>query len=381
MSVWDDLQAGRNAGDVRRRLQAGAGTHAWLLLGPRGSGKRDVALAMAAALNCERSPGLGCGECSACKRSLGLRHPDVHLIAPEGPIIPVDVVREVITPQVALSPFEAATKVFVIEEAERMHPAAQNALLKTLEEPPRDTVFVLLCDQDDELLETIRSRCSAIRLQAAPEASIAAAVAGAGNQDRDVAVIARLSEGDLSLATRLARDTSAWERRLLFLGLPARLRTPVDALDAAAEVTAAAAAAVEERAATQRQAAAELADALGEARGTTAARTAQGARHKRELRRLESDVLIEALRGLGSFYRDVLALRKGVGQALLNLDREPELEAWARSPLPDAALAAAAHRCAVTPEALARNANPTLAVEAALVELSRLVPPPESVPV
>src|SRR5215213_4689721 len=148
MSVWSALVASPVMAGLARQVSGDASGHAWLLLGPRGSGKLAAATAMAAALNCREEPGVGCGRCSSCARALRHRHPDIHLIAPEGPLIPVDVIRDLVVPEAARSPFEGRTKVFVILEADRMNPAAQNALLKTVEEPQPDTVFILVSDNE-----------------------------------------------------------------------------------------------------------------------------------------------------------------------------------------------------------------------------------------
>jgi DNA polymerase III subunit delta' len=182
MSVWESLSEG--AQDIARQVAGGEVAHSWLLLGPRGSGKRVAAVAMAAALNCTVEPGVGCGECSACSRILRRRHPDVHHIQPEGPLIPVDVIREVLIPETSRSAFEGRTKVFVVEEADRMNEAAQSALLKTLEEPNDDTVFILISDDDQDLLETIRSRCRIVHLETMSEDNLVAAMVarGAGEQ-------------------------------------------------------------------------------------------------------------------------------------------------------------------------------------------------------
>ena len=169
MSVWGALEGSAVESQLAAQVMAGEVVHAWLLLGPPGSGKRAVAFTMAAALNCEVEPLHGCGECSSCTRILRSRHPDVHHILPEGPLIPVDLIRDTVIPEASRSPFEAHYKIFIIEEAERMNEAAQTALLKTLEEPQPGTIFFLISDQEDDLLDTIRSRCRTLRLEPVSE--------------------------------------------------------------------------------------------------------------------------------------------------------------------------------------------------------------------
>jgi DNA polymerase-3 subunit delta' len=378
MSVWDELQSSRVTEGLAVQMASGTAPQAWLLLGPTGSGKRPAALAMAASLNCPEEPGIGCGVCWTCTRIARRRHPDVHHIVPEGPLIPVDLIREIVIPEAARSPFEASYKVFVIEEAERMNPAAQNALLKTLEEPQPDTMFVLISDREEDLLETIRSRCRTVRLEPLSEDSIVDALARSGASAEAGRLAARLSDGDLERAHALALDDSAAARRAVWMSIPPRLVSPVDALDAAVEIAETAGEAVKAHETAQKIEVRELADALGEGRGTAAARNALAKRHRRELRRLEETVLGEALQTIGGFYRDILAARAGDPSVVANADFATEIEVWAGSDVSEAALVEALERCATAGGALARNANQQLVVESTLVELARLVPPPLS---
>jgi DNA polymerase-3 subunit delta' len=332
---------------------------------------------MAAAFNCLERPGTGCGVCSTCTRTIAGRHPDLHLIAPEGQVISVDVIRTGVIPEAARSPFEGRRKVFVIEEAERMHPSAQNALLKTLEEPPEDTIIVLVCDQEDELLETVRSRCRVVHFQRVPDDVIRATLETEGAQSPVAREAARIADGDINRARSFALEPETQGRHRTFARIPAHLTSSLEALDAAAGIVAEATMAVKERSEAQKKEVVDLAAAMGEGRGTASARATLAKRHKRELRRLENEVLNEALWTLGSWYRDVLATRRSAPEAIANLGLAPEVKRWAAAPEPDdRSLVAAIHCCAVTPGALARNANPSLAIEAALVELARLAPPP-----
>jgi DNA polymerase-3 subunit delta' len=376
MSVWAPLAGSEATEGLARQVRTREGAQSWLLLGPTGSGKKAAALAIAAALNCTTAPGEGCGDCSTCRRIMRQRHPDVHHVIPEGPIIPVDVIREVVVPEAARSPFEARGKVFVIEEAHRMNPAAQNALLKTLEEPHTDTVFVLISDQEEDVLETIRSRCLIVRLDPVSEERIVSLLVEEGAAHDLALLAARLSEGDLVRARSVAFGSDALERRRLWMLVPRALEGSTEALDLAIEIQEAIREVVHVREAKQKQEIAELADALGEVRGTAAARNALAKRHRRELRRLEEEILGEALTTIASFYRDVLATRWGGDEGLTNIDVLDEIGLWAESDVVDAALVAAFDRCTAARAALSKNANPSVALEATLLELSRLVPPP-----
>ena len=377
VTVWSVLEGSPAVAALARQVTREARGHAWLLLGPAGSGKLAAATAMAAALNCRVDPGVGCGNCSSCTRILRRRHPDVHHVVPEGPLIPVDVIRELVVPEAARSPFEGVVKVFVVLEADRMNPAAQNALLKTVEEPQPDTVFILVSDNEEEILETLRSRCRIVRLEPLSEQRIADVLVREGADSEDALTAARASMGDLDTARALAFDAAARERRSVWSSLPGRLDSPAGALDLAAEVLEQARQAVKELERSQRVEVSELAEAMGEGRGTASARNALAKRHRRELKRLEEGVLGEALAFLACFYRDVVAYRSGARSGLVNGDLEEQLEAWAGSPAPDAALLRAAERCLEARGSFVSNANPALCVEAALVELTQLLRPPQ----
>jgi DNA polymerase III delta' subunit len=375
MTIWDRLHESATAAWIARVVSSDEVAHAWLLLGPPGSGKRLTAQAMAAALNCPEAPGTGCGECSTCLRTIRRRHPDVHHVVPEGPLIPVDVIRESVIPEAARSPFEGRRKVFIIEEADRMNDPAQNALLKTLEEPQPDTVFILITDKEEDLLETIRSRCRVVRLEAVSEERIVQMLRSEGVSESEAHLAARLSDGDVERARAIALDDATVARRRLWTGIPGRLVSAVDALDAAEEVLAEARSAVREREAAQKTQIVELAEAMGEGRGTAAARNALAKRHKRELRRVEEEVLGEALQSLASFYRDVLVVRAGGADSVVNVDLTDQLNWWAASGgMDDAALVRVMEHCAETRAALGRNANQLLALESTLLQIHKLIP-------
>lgn len=374
MSVWDPLRGNVTIAALEKQVTGREIAHSWLLLGPRGAGKTSAALAMAASVNCSVAPSVGCGDCSSCLRTLRRRHPDVHHVSAEGAFILVDQIRDSVLAIASMSPFEGRSKVFIIEEADRMNPSAQNALLKTLEEPFRDTLFILLSGREEELLDTVKSRCRVVHLHRVAEEQIAEMLTAEGTPPEKALLAARVCEGDFQRALNLVSSPSAWDRRALWLSMPRRLVSPIDALDAAAEIVAEARSAGKEREAEQKTELSDLAEAMGEGRGTGSLRTALAKRHRRELRRAEEAVLSDALDVLGSFYRDALALRSG-GEAVANLDRLEELRTWADSPVPDAAFVGAVEACVAARSALFKNANVALTIEHAVLELARLVPP------
>jgi DNA polymerase-3 subunit delta' len=153
---------------------------ALLFAGPAGVGKRQAANAVAAALNClqpassDRFERDACGECTACRRIERGVHPDVITIEPgDSGTIKIEQVRDVID-RAGYRPFEGRRRVVIIDEADALMPPAQNALLKTLEEPPSASVFILVSSMPDSLLDTVRSRCPRLRFGILTPAEVAA---------------------------------------------------------------------------------------------------------------------------------------------------------------------------------------------------------------
>ncbi len=140
--------------------------HSYLVCGEDGEDKSALINTLAAAMICESGEKAPCGVCRSCKKSLRGLHPDIiRVTPPEGKReIPIDTVREVRAEAVVL-PNEADRKVFIIEQADLMKEAAQNAFLKTLEEPPRHARFILSAENPAGLLDTVRSRCAEIRVR------------------------------------------------------------------------------------------------------------------------------------------------------------------------------------------------------------------------
>lgn len=170
--------------------------HAYLLCGPRGTGKKSVARLCAMAAVCRGEGGRPCGVCGPCRRVMSDTHPDLHTIVPEKgkQSIGVDVLREVLA-QVSTRSFEDTTKVLLFPEAERMTPAAQNCLLKTLEEPPQETVFFLITDQPGTMQPTIVSRCRVIRFHPLSEQDCEKRLIALGQSPLDAKRRARMAEG------------------------------------------------------------------------------------------------------------------------------------------------------------------------------------------
>jgi DNA polymerase-3 subunit delta' len=251
---------------VQRGLASGSQPHAWLFVGPDGLGKAGLARWLAQAVNCERNVDAGrgvgarrqtdgapatgiledgpsagasdvagasplrddpqpahavapCGECGQCDRIARGIHADVVTMtippAEDGPQhkeISVDQIREV-QRAVSLAPFEGRTRVAIIDPADRLSEEAQNAFLKTLEEPPPNAVFVLIATRGDALLPTVRSRCTLIEFGLVATAEIEEALRERGVEEDRARLLARLSTGRPEKAFALADDASRLEKR------------------------------------------------------------------------------------------------------------------------------------------------------------------------
>jgi len=153
----------------RRRERAGL-SHAYILSGPRGSGRHTLAKLLAAAMECTAPAGRRpCGTCSHCKKVYGNIHPDVKTEAGPGPNKPIGVDQiRALRSDAYIRPNEGARKVYLLEEADQMNASAQNAMLKLLEEGPPYAAFLLLAENAGGLLQTVRSRCEDLPLAPVP---------------------------------------------------------------------------------------------------------------------------------------------------------------------------------------------------------------------
>ena len=140
--------------------------HAYIIHGERSSGKEFIAKVFAKALQCEGDGEKPCGECRSCKQAEGNNHPDIIFVQHEKPnTIGVEDIRQKINSDIAIKPYSGSYKVYIVNECEKMTVQAQNALLKTLEEPPAYAVILLLTTSLDTLLPTILSRCVALNMR------------------------------------------------------------------------------------------------------------------------------------------------------------------------------------------------------------------------
>ena len=231
---------------LTRAIARGTLPPALLLAGPEGIGKRRTALAIAKTLNCLELRTAGdfeidaCGACASCRRIARGVHPDVIVLEPgETGTIKIDEIRDVID-RANYRPFEGRRRAVIVDEADTMMPAAQNALLKTLEEPRPGSVFVLVSSMPDALLPTVQSRCPRLRFGRLPAADVAGvlmrdheygeAEARAAAADADGSIGRALAARDVDLVG--ARDSA---QRLLEHA--ARVSDPVHRLGSAKNLT------------------------------------------------------------------------------------------------------------------------------------------------
>ena len=232
----DDIFGQESAvGLVRRAYAADRLPHGLVFAGPAGVGKGTTALALGGLFLCEKPKGdRPCGKCESCAVFGAGNHPDYHLVyrqlirlekeSVKARDLVIDVVRQYLIEPAGRKPVMNRGKVFVVEEAELMNPQAQNALLKTLEEPYGRTLTVLLTDQPGALLPTIRSRCQVVPFAALPGELVRRELEKRGVEKKPAAEAARLAGGSLGVALRWVEDG--------VVALAGELTARVDALEA-----------------------------------------------------------------------------------------------------------------------------------------------------
>ena len=332
LGVWAELIGQTAAVATLQRAAAGephAMSHAWLFTGPPGSGRSNAARAFAAALQCSSG---GCGKCTACRTSLSGAHPDVTLVRTELLSIGVDEVRELVR-RSAMSPTLGRWQVIVIEDADRITERGADALLKSIEEPARRTVWILCAPTADDVVATVRSRCRLLTLQTPTIPAVARLLETRDGIEPELAAYAaRVSQGHIGRARVLARDEDARNRRQQILQIPFQLHGLGACLAAAAQVveasTVEAAVATGELDVGERAA---LEEALGF--GTKGAKPRQAHAAIKELeeqqrartKRFQRDAIDRTLTELTGFYRDVLSIQTASGAAVINEDLKPQI--------------------------------------------------------
>jgi len=355
-------------------LASGAPSHAYLLHGPPGTGKRTAARALAGELLAEgdRDPD------RVRRRVQSGSHPDLTWVRPTGAhVMRVDDVDKPVVAAAGRTPFEARRRVFVLERADTMNDEVANRLLKTLEEPPAFVHLILLTDSLGRMLETVISRCQLVRFDPLPPERIAAALEADGVEGVRAASCGRLALGNATRARLLASEEGEALRaevealvRSVLAGTapepggaepwrPLLVRAEARRGVAEAEVRAEAARRVElepkgrERRALERE--------FDEAA-------------KRDGRRARTEVLELGLILAGLTFRDLACVAEGAQAAVLAVDRTPELAPLAHGR--DASrLREALERCEDARQSLELNPTEELALTALTIRLGRLVGP------
>jgi DNA polymerase III subunit delta' len=329
-------------------LEAGP-SHAYLFRGPRGSGKRAAARAFAA----EILASVADDPQDARRRALldPSPHPDLVWLVPSGAQHLVEDVRERVIRAAAYRPFEGGKRVFVVEAAEAMRDESQNALLKTLEEPPEFVHLILLSSEPAALLETVASRCQPVDFSPLPAEAVEALLDG---DPADVAAAARLSGGDVELARFLLSEEGR------------KLRDDAVGMDWKA-LLADAEAAGEVAEATTRE-------ALEEEKAAGLKRSARDAADeaKRVGRRRRTELLDLGLGLLAAWFRDLAATASGAADLIYNRDRLGELETRADG-LDPARARRAAELVQDTRRRLDLNVSEELALEALAFRLAAVL--------
>ncbi len=206
MSFADIKMQDKAIGFIRSSMSSGRLPHSMLFVGPESVGKKLAAVTLAKALHCGRKgPSDCCDVCASCGDIAAFSHPDVYRVAPEGAANRIKIAKtRYIRERMGLRPFGRGCKVFLVEDAHLLADEAANSMLKTLEEPPSDSYIVLIADDVNKVLPTIRSRCQWVVFSAAGSAEVERFLKGAhGAGAEEARFLARFSEGRIGKAVRL----------------------------------------------------------------------------------------------------------------------------------------------------------------------------------
>jgi DNA polymerase-3 subunit delta' len=343
---WDIVGHERVVDLLRRALRDRRIGHAYLISGPQGVGKRTLAIRLAQALNCERlGPGAErgllddardaeppCGACRRCRLIASGNHPEVRVVGVQPPSRVIRVADvESIQSDAALRAADVFRKVYVLEQAELLHPDAANRLLKTIEEPPPSVVMILTTVDPEATMETIVSRCQHLRLRPLRRDHLSAHLVGSlGLAPERAELLAALSEGCVGRALSLADDEKALERRARLLD---ELTSLLD-MDRVARL--------------------QYARTLGDRWSK------------------DQDGVREVLGIWLRWWRDVLLLQGGLDGRIVNLDRRSGLERLARA-LSSQEVGAAVSSVRDVLQMLDQNVNARLALDVVVLDLPRPV--------
>ena len=214
-------------GALWRMIAAGTLPHAVLVTGEKGAGKRTLATLLSQALLCERGDDRPCGQCPACLQVAEGNHPDLQIVQPGKALadeekvpasaIGVYTIRK-LEEIMSRAPYAGTVRCVQIRDAHRMNEQAQNALLRTLEEPPAGNTLFLITDQPALLLSTIRSRCHEVKLHPWPDDALRRILAEHGVRPEQAERVLPVCEGSVGRALELAGDTEYWSMRTEVIG-------------------------------------------------------------------------------------------------------------------------------------------------------------------
>ena len=368
MDYWGEIVGQSEAVETLRRASAPDGSpgHAWLITGPPGSGRSNLAYRFAAALLARDATELP----HAWELVNARTHPDLGVLTTQKLLIDIKAAREIVT-TAHYAPAEARYRVIVIEDADRMPERTSNVLLKALEEPPERTIWILCAPSEADLLPTIRSRTRSLRLVTPSPEDIARLLHERDGIDAAAAErAARLAQSHIGMARRLASDSEAMERRDRTIQTALSIETLGDAMRGAAALAkvaeADAAALTEQLDQKERE---DALRSLGLAPGAAVPpqmraqiRTLEEDQKKRAKRSVR-DGIDRILTDLLSLYRDVLLTSLGAEPDLVNREQARRIgelaDAWTPRQALDVVQAVETARLR-----LARNITPGLVLEA-----------------
>lgn len=349
-------------------------THAWMIVGPAGSGRSTLAHAFAATLVSEGDD----------ERALSLvaagTHPDVTVLATDRVTISIDEVRELVT-QSYYAPSTARYRVIIIEDADRMTERTSNVLLKALEEPPPRTVWILCAPSANDVLPTIQSRVRTITLKTPSAEQVAHLIRQREGVDPDLALrAAREAQSHIGMAMRLATDEDARQRRDHTVSTVLGLHTVSTAVNAAAELISIAQA--DQKALLEKldeQEREETLRSLGVAPGAAVPAALRGSvkvleeNQKRRATRSLRDGVDRIATDITSVLRDMLMIQLGTNQQLVNERFRELIEQRAAGTSAEHTLWAI-EQVQVARARIASNTPPQLALEAMLIAITGRVP-------
>ncbi|MDQ3616661.1 MAG: DNA polymerase III subunit delta' [Actinomycetota bacterium] len=371
-TVWSSLVGQRPLVETLSRAAAGYGmSHAWLFTGPPGSGRSNAAMAFAAALLCEQG---GCGRCQACQTALAGTHSDVSVTRTETAQIATEDMRELVF-RSALAPVGHRWQVMVIEDADRLHERAANALLKAIEEPTPRTVWLLCAPTVEDVLPTIRSRCRSTVLSTPTEAEVAGYLKERDGVAEGIAwFAARASQGHIGRARALAQDEGTRNRRREVTAIPPKLTSLGACMNAASNLV--------DIAKSETEAVGEASDArervdveatYGSDPRSRRSRTYQAAlkdlahTQKQRARRRTLDVIDRCLMDMLSVYRDTIAVQTGACVPLVNEEMRADVEQLSRRSTPEQNLRRIDALFAAREQMLEHTVPPLLALESMML--------------